>query len=103
MHLGVGHLAASPEGTRRRNKGHQEWWRPVVSGLAGRPPRSDATISSADSATPIVLLERHRRSRRAGRGPARMEAEARITGFWVRQLGNLVSQRQTERLPDPIG
>jgi len=32
-----------------------------------------------------------------------MEAEARITGFWVRQLGNLVSQRQTERLPDPIG
>ena len=68
-HLGVGHLAASPEGTRRRSKGHQEWWQPVVSGLAGRPPRSDATISSGDSATPIVLLERHTASQ-PGAAPA---------------------------------
>ena len=68
-HLGVGHLAASPEGTRRRSKGHQEWWQPVVSGLAGRPPRSDATISSGDSATPIVLLERHSASQ-PGAAPA---------------------------------
>jgi hypothetical protein len=38
----------------------------------------------------------------AGTDPQlRLEAEARITGSWVRVLGNLVGQHQTERLPGP--